>query len=88
MGPNEIRSTRIATDLRGTSHKYTSEKNGLLEYESATGYLSAFKDYFVIKFKVRDSIKPFDEKMWKKYSGKLWQMKVAQAKAAQKLDNN
>eukprot|EP00957_Ditylum_brightwellii_P014524 1093335-Ditylum_brightwellii.AAC.1 len=32
-------------------------------YKSATGYLSAFKNYFVMKFKGRNSIKPFNEKM-------------------------
>eukprot|EP00957_Ditylum_brightwellii_P049082 3724355-Ditylum_brightwellii.AAC.1 len=34
------------------------------------------KSFSDITYKhVRDSIKPFDEKMWTKYRGKLWQMK-------------
>eukprot|EP00957_Ditylum_brightwellii_P160817 12243109-Ditylum_brightwellii.AAC.1 len=60
-------------------------KKGLLEYMSATDYLSAFKNYLFIKFKGRPSIKPLDEKMWTQYRSKLRQIKVAQAKAAQKL---
>ena len=76
---------KVVSYFASHAYKYTNEMNGLLEYKSATGYLSAFKNYFVMKFKGRDSIKPFDEKMWTKYRGKLRQMKVAQAKAAQKL---
>eukprot|EP00957_Ditylum_brightwellii_P131923 10059733-Ditylum_brightwellii.AAC.1 len=38
-----------------------------------------------MKFKGRDSIRPFNEKMWTWYRSKLWQIKVAQAKAGQKL---
>ena len=38
-----------------------------------------------IKFKGRTSIKPFNKKMWTWYRSKQWQIKVAQAKAAQKL---
>eukprot|EP00957_Ditylum_brightwellii_P002427 186959-Ditylum_brightwellii.AAC.1 len=38
-----------------------------------------------MKFKRRDSIKPFDEKMWTWYRSKLQQIKVAQAKVEQKL---
>eukprot|EP00957_Ditylum_brightwellii_P020159 1520493-Ditylum_brightwellii.AAC.1 len=32
MGPNEIHSTRIATDLLGTSHQAKENSNEFLEY--------------------------------------------------------
>ena len=62
---------KIVSYFASHTYKYMHEKNCLLEYKSATGYLSAFNNYFVMSIKVRDSIKPFDEKMWTKYRCKL-----------------
>ena len=65
--------------------KYYNPQNGLLDYESATGYLSSFKSYFTLKYKCLDCIKPFDDKMWSRYRSKLRMFKVAQAVANNKL---
>eukprot|EP00957_Ditylum_brightwellii_P205067 15342088-Ditylum_brightwellii.AAC.1 len=62
-----------------------TEKNGLLEYESPTDYLSAFKTHSLLKLKDKEFIKPFADSMWEKYRSKLRIIKVSPAMITKKL---
>jgi len=76
---------KVVTYFASHAYKFCKEKSGLLSYLSATGYLSAFKTHFVLKYKERSEIKPFADKMWTRYRSKLRRLKIAQALAAKKL---
>ena len=54
--------------------RYRSEK-GLIEYETATGYLSSFKAYFELKFRGQ-TIGPFQDAMWKRYRAKVRSLEI------------
>jgi hypothetical protein len=76
---------KVVSFLANHAVKYHNKSNGLLEFGSATGYLSAFKTYFNDKFKYEGNIRPFDDYHWKRYRSKLRSIKNSQAKSQDKL---
>eukprot|EP00957_Ditylum_brightwellii_P058852 4462108-Ditylum_brightwellii.AAC.1 len=65
--------------------KHQKLGNGSLEYESATDYLSSFKDHFLLEFKHLSQPKPLDDKMWSQIWSKLRRIKGYQAVSQHKL---
>ena len=62
---------RVVSFFAQHACRYFITEKGLIEYESATGYLSSFKTYFQLKFKEMPPCKPFEDAMWKRYRSKV-----------------
>ena len=62
---------RVVSFFAQHACRYFVTEKGLIEYESATGYLISFKSYFQLKFKEMPPCKPFEDAMWKRYRSKV-----------------